>query len=101
MTDKHTPGPWTVTELDPAPEPGFAYAVGRDPGPADVPWPIALTVIPADARLIAAAPALLSALEKVAHDADESLMQRPGDLPAILAVTYKQARAAIKQAKGD
>ena len=44
---------------------------------------------------------LLEALERVAHNADESLMQHPDDLPAILAVTYKQVRAALKAAKGD
>ncbi len=43
--------------------------------------------------------ALLEALEKVAQDADESLMQHPDDLPAILAVTYKQVRDAIQSAK--
>ena len=56
---------WTVTELDPAPEPGFAYAIGHDPlGESDVPWPIALVCMPADARLIAAAPDLLAALKE-------------------------------------
>ena len=49
--------------------------------------------------LHAAAPELLEALEKVAHNADESLMQHPDDLPAILAVTYKEVRDAIKAAK--
>ena len=42
---------------------------------------------------------LLEALGKVAHDADESLTQRPNDLPTILAVTYKQVRDAIKEAR--
>ena len=64
MIDKHTPGPWRVVEVDPAAAAGFAYVIKHVPlGPNDVPWPVALSCCPADANLIAAAPALLEALE--------------------------------------
>lgn len=93
---EHTPGPWIVTELNPAPEPGFAYAVGHDPlGPSEVPWPIALAVTPNDARLIAAAPALLEALDKAMEDAwynDDSNIER------LEPEWLVQARAAIQAA---
>ncbi len=91
---EHTPGPWKVgRDHDGSLKVGsgldVAYVLGQGSGAE------------ANARLIAAAPELLEALERVAKDADESLMQHPDDLPAILAVTYKQVRAAIKAAKGE
>lgn len=95
----HTPGPRVVTELDPAPMPGYAYAVGHDPlGPSDVPWPIALYVTPADARLSAAAPDLLAALEAIYRVASSPSVMLPGPVHLSIAEVYA-ARDAIAAAK--
>ena len=101
MIDKHTPGPWTFILTDPAPLPGFAYGIGHDPfGPSDVPWPVALAVTDADARLIAAAPDLLEALEVLtAWIAKADRCDVPW--PNLLREADDKARAAVKAAKGD
>lgn len=104
---EHTPANWIVTELDPAPTPGFAYAIGHDPlSESDVPWPVALAVTPADAHLIAAAPALLSALESLETVARSYLRyplegEEPGYSAKDLLAYCIEARAAILAAKGD
>ena len=91
MTAKHTPGPWTIVD----PEAGGWCVQSRDmtskarnggfvsavcPGPDG----------PANARLIAAAPDMLAALERL------EAVREPGDEIAAL----EQARAAIAKAKG-
>ncbi len=93
MTDKHTPGPWKFIERNPAPAPGFAYVIKHDPRqPSDVAWPVALSCCPADARLIAAAPELLKALEAFLNG-DPSVSH--------MKVTYENACLAVAHAKGD
>lgn len=93
----HTPGPWTSTELAAAIVPGFAYGVGHDPlGPSGVAWPIALAVTPDDARLIAAAPKLLEALEDARGAININNPAGPG-WPALLA----KMGDAIAEAKGE
>ena len=83
VTD-HTPGPWTPMGLDDG-----TWIIGR--GPNFVP-PFAWATEEADARLIAAAPDLLAALERIATEGHE---------PERLGFQAKAiARAAIAKAKG-
>ena len=79
----HTPGPWTLQPVGDETECNILGA-GRE---------LIATVSDNDARLIAAAPALLEALE---HSLDW-LASYPGGGAA---VAYDKARAAIAQAKG-
>ena len=96
MTDKHTPEAHLVLALNPI-----------EAGPERAECGCALNrkkdgwVFHRFCPVHHAAPELLEALKRVARDADESLMQHPDDLPAILAVTYKQVRDAIKATRGD
>ena len=97
--NKHTPGPWThegqgdITGIE---DNGF----GR--GPVDV-CSVYLRAVEgrheANARLIAAAPDLLDALEYVADidvsGADDSVIR------FILAAAQNKARAAIARARGE
>lgn len=92
----HTPGPWTVIRL-----PSGEYRIDAKSGP--------LLVCPAiahgleDARLIAAAPALLEALE-AAEEILEFYAERATaswNKHATLAVTLDLVRAAITRATGD
>jgi hypothetical protein len=88
----HTPGPWKVRE-DNDGETRPSWAILQDVGPGPVaPW-IARVNHPDNARLIAAAPDLLAALERI----------EPG-LPTDTNEEYDekmQARAAIAKAKGE
>lgn len=99
MTTKHTPGPWTLGMGDNHTHlsilaPGNSYCkllVARMPGeyrPTDAIW----RVIEADARLIAAAPDLLAALEQLAEAAA---------ILGTFAPELVSARAAIARAKGE
>lgn len=65
MTQQHTPGPWSVRGNRVTDETGNAFAfLSRTPGVCDAEdW--------ANARLIAAAPALLTALESAAEWAEQ------------------------------
>ena len=97
----NTQGPWTVTELDPAPEPGYSYGVGGEPvGPSDIPWPVALVCTPADADLIAAAPSMLARLENILADC-ETWRDDPGDTGEFVSQIEAEARNAITKAKGS
>ena len=99
--NKHTPGPWNATKFNPVTgdiddcylyvEPGIAVierkVKGRDQYDA------------ANARLIAASPDLLEALEYVADidvsGTDDSVIR------FILAAAQHKARSAIASARGD
>ena len=96
MTDKHTPGPWTVSPDNSRVVQGegrriaLAYSHAIQPG----------AVGDANARLIAAAPELLEALEQAVR-----YLEHPDvtALPFALPVTNvsRVARAAIEAAKGE
>ena len=92
MTDKHTPGPWKVITLD-----GHTYInPDRDSGEYALIARIQQNGNQANARLIAAAPELLKALE--------NLTRRAGQFPCTLGLGSPEvvkAYAAIKAAKGD
>jgi hypothetical protein len=112
---KHTPGPWTITEVENEPCNGDGYWVAwLDLGPKreEASWPdatasvhpclglsgqpISKEAIEANARLIAAAPDLLSALERAESLIASLCEEYRGHLPDLVAV-----RAAIKKARGD
>lgn len=96
----HTPGPWTVIRSKMATDGAFDYAIGTDGSPviaeafgrdAKGGWPNA----EANARLIAAAPEMLAALQ----EAEGELYQVPpadAEQERVLAVV----RAAIAKATG-
>ena len=83
--NKHTPGPWQIADG----ESRRVYLInhGRDAVGETV---YTDTRNPADARLIAAAPDLLAALQSLIND------QRDANLPIL-----SQARAAITKATGE
>ena len=95
---KHTPGPWSYT-MDK--ERGWDFKLTADHGKTvivsgcgccDSPW----VSCEADARLIAAAPELLEALEKIVR------MFEGADDTVWAVEDYRQkARAAIAKAKGE
>lgn len=89
---QHTPGPWKAIQLPPNETwkaQGHIEAAGK---------PIAMTARIEDARLIAAAPELLEALEGC-KDAME-LARQMGLLPDCCLDAIRGARAAIAKAKG-
>ena len=93
--NKHTPGPWVVDDLVDghdihAPEAGCHVATASDP---EMVW--GAIGREADARLIAAAPELLEALE-----ATVSLLEKLGHV-SDNSLTVGAARAAIAKAKGE
>jgi hypothetical protein len=95
---KHTPGPWTID-----PDDGGPWYCVREPGGgwiAQVPEPDS-----ADARLIAAAPDLASALQGIipAYEAAlERLCELGQGFGACMSVkVLPDARAAIEQATGQ
>ncbi len=99
---KHTPGPWRIKQSDS----GHWFVVSGGTGN-----PIAQTLRKvwrtedeANARLIAAAPDLLAALEKLAQYADTCELflreTHPGKADA-LGKRVSCARAAIAKAKGE
>ena len=84
----HTPGPWIVTPT--TGNPSKPYTVRMDVVTTSGEWNpafVAGDMLPADAHLIAAAPDLLAALERLAHP-----MADDEDLD--------YARAIIRKAKG-
>jgi hypothetical protein len=107
---KHTPGPWTAHRMLITPKAkdrrcGFVVN-GPDDKPDDLPTRICDLRVPAgmdgfregesNARLIATAPALLSALHACLGDLADIVRAEGGDeSPAMI-----QARAAIAQAEG-
>lgn len=79
----HTPGPWQVRKIDPR-----SVAIPDEHGKL-----IVLAPSEADARLIAAAPDLLAALEEIVEAADGSGWDQ-------IDATLKKQRAAIAKARG-
>lgn len=97
MTPSNHFTPWRYQPADPIPTPGYAYQVSAT-GPT--PWPVALAVLPADARLIAAAPDLLRVCRLVLTRLDLAAAERPGAIfPA--AALRSDLRAAINKATTD
>jgi hypothetical protein len=97
----HTPGPWEWNREETAMQEFRGYSVDY---PSDAYGPgTRLVLIPPevlqnedDARLVAAAPDLLAALEKV-----DALTQAPSQVDPLMAEIHAAARAAIAKANGD
>lgn len=84
MENKHTPGPWTV---------GDTPAIVYDDNACEVAMAtFNQESFEANARLIAAAPELLAALEFIVNDAE------PGEDARLTANGYNRACAAIAKA---
>ena len=104
MTDKHTPGPWKIGFSDGSgagqyDEGIWIVAEGNNPivrGGQDQGVPVGV-VTPADARLIAATPALLEALESVLF----AERKHDGHINPDNPCWCQDARTAIKAAKGS
>ena len=77
---EHTPGPWEAVAVD-----AGHYVVWDSQGNV-----LGRRLYPEDARLIAAAPELLAALERVVYDLE----------PYVTASHLQPARAAIAKARG-
>ncbi len=100
---KHTPGPWYCDENDRL-NPDRSYGIARDPGPlvdTEVIAEVCASNVPglalADAQLIAAAPALLEALQLLLKEADRFI---PSNQPYEYEEAAFQAQRAIARAKG-
>lgn len=94
---QHTPGPWTVREIEGAFHGSKAYAIDFNEDQEQV---VDYVYTEADANLISAAPDLLDALERITTAyADEMYSERSckeKDLPEVVA-----ARKVIARARGD
>ena len=125
MKTKHTPGPWTVTDVANEQWNGPGYWVAHlDLGPhrSEAAWPdasatvspclglagqpVSKETIEANARLIAAAPDMLEALETLLHEADMTTdgEDNPKSVPTFvnwktgLRAAAAKARAAVAKA---
>ena len=100
MTDKHTPGPWHCGNRDNwwriYDENGVYIAAAKDPSPAPNHKADGFDIEEANARLIAAAPELLEALEYL-------VQSKPGtkDFEKWWSFRVAGAHAAIAKAKGE
>lgn len=98
INEKHTPGPWKLLEvgglghLCPADGNGISILTVVTEGDVD----FAAVYEDADARLIAAAPELLEALQNLLNDTQHKEHQDCDDGPC----PVREARAAIAKATG-
>lgn len=93
---KHTPAPWTVSELDARGEVS-EYHIFIEPDVAVIERKVETRNEGRDmanARLIAAAPQLLEALEAICNEQD-------AQEGYATCATYDRARAAIRAARGE
>ena len=98
MINKYTPGPWRIGNA------GHTVFGPKTDNPS--PKTVAHNLSRANARLIAAAPALLAALKAIEGVIDDAVDMRirSGRLPPIanlLSTIQDEARAAIEAAKGN
>lgn len=102
---KHTPGPWTYGEYFVVP----AMATGDDGRfsiakvfePVYHPTGAHREEVCANARLIAAAPDMLAALEAIAEAANAGVIMSGDDYTRDARLVMSQARTAIAKAKGE
>lgn len=92
---QHTLGPWKATREKP-----FSYSITTDHPPGHANFGIVVHEVrcEANARLIAAAPALLEALEQIGHYTAKSIIVNP--VPDFLSIA-EICKAAIRKAKGE
>ncbi len=91
MSNVHTPGPWSFRGCDG----GWAIDFNEDQEQV-----VDYVYEEADARLIAAAPKLLEALEDIANDYAERFDMDSQSTNPGMKVVVENARAAIAKAKG-
>lgn len=91
MSDGHTPGPWSFRGCDG----GWAIDFNEDQEQV-----VDYVYEEADARLIAAAPELLEALEDIANDYAERFDMDSQSTNPGMKVVVENARAAIAKARG-
>ena len=89
MSGQHTPGPWRIERQNPSPTTGVWMIAGEKPGYLAEVRDCGSGDVEANARLIAAAPDLLDALEELANGYKGNRWD-VGLVPRI-----KKARAAI------
>jgi hypothetical protein len=103
---KHTPGSWTIRREPSSRGRGFHRTVVRD----GFTWPIAevstaaggqVDIAEANARLIAAAPELLEALEEMCAPPENDDEDPTPEENEKWADTMRKARAAIAKARGE
>ena len=101
---KHTPAPWKLTLINPGPSKGSVFEHWRigneEAGNAIVAecydWTLNKSERDANARLIAAAPELLEALEGLIHSVEHEVEPHGRMVDGIV-----NASAAIAKAKGE
>jgi hypothetical protein len=93
MTARHTPGPWRAARQNPSPTTGEWMIAGGKPGYLAEVRDCGSGDVGANARLIAAAPDLLEALQW-------AIDQLPDDLDLDHREAMATARAAIARATG-
>tara|TARA_Y100000310_G_scaffold172004_1_gene172133 strand:+ start:620 stop:943 length:324 start_codon:yes stop_codon:yes gene_type:complete len=106
--DKHTPGPWSIKEvLEGIFLNGYYWAMqGRRLSEEKNQWKhyvqnTAYINYEANARLMAASPMLLEALEEVVNDIENYCDDWNSGSPTDVTVVLPKLRAAIAEAKGE
>ena len=102
MTTKHLPGPWMIlgTPVSPIPPEMFPVLIGVEDAEGGLPIMAAHNINGdyGDARLVAAAPDLLAALQRIADGQEMSGVFTFADV----VLRYQEiARAAIARATGE
>ena len=92
MTEQHTPGPWRIGDAGTAVFPPKEVFASK-------PHAIASNLSRANARLIAAAPELLMALERAARECEEYSDIAKPPVRARVQRVAREARAVIAKAK--
>lgn len=103
---KHTPGPWFIVGWEIHDRTTYfnthGVRTGETPNSICALHPMPCDNVDANARLIAAAPELLEALEHfIAFYSDENSNVYKGSMPVFLRGVRNEARAAIAKAKGE
>lgn len=97
-TNQHTPGPWEFAET----ASGHYGIWGGENWLATTRWGTEPVRERANARLIAAAPALLAAAKAVIDERDSYLMSdEPAAAPGTVDALYNELRTAIAKAEGS
>ena len=92
MTEQHTTGPWRIGDA--------GFTVFGPPNGTSAPEVVAPCKTRANARLIAAAPELLAALNRIADSEPRPNRNRDFD-PDVVEALQRIARAAVAKAKGE
>jgi len=98
MSTKHTPGPWTAKHTPESSNQEYVVMAGPRWQIASVDFVGNSVTEKANARLIAAAPALLEALRALLDEAEQFAKAIP---PYSSSEAIASARAAIKKATGE